>query len=377
MNIIVFFQFFSSDATWKDIIAAFRCSAVNNSSQERKLIQGKLEKLFGGSEQWLACLSIRTALDAFLTVMNFPHGSEVIFTAINIPDMVSVVERHGLKVVPVDLDLDSLAPKPELVELAVTDKTVAILAAHLYGKWINLDKVFQVAHSHGLYVLEDCAESFQGLGRKGHKLSDLTFFSFGSIKHYTSFGGAMVRVKNSQILSKMRAKIHEYPVQNQWTYFKKLSCYSLLMAAGLNNSLSNWFLVNLSHLMGFKYKEYFISLLRAFPGGISVDKLRLQPSAMLLEFMLYRLSRVKSKDFRMIKLKGDFVSSNLPSNVFVPGQRADIKSYWLFPLIVVSMQCYDVSDPFPLPFSLGFNPFHPKISMHILHTVLYIHFVGC
>ena len=149
------------------------------------------------------------------------------------------------------------------------------------------------------------------------------------------------------------------------------------MAAGLNNSLSNWFLVNLFHLMGFKYKEYFISLLRAFPGGISLDKLRLQPSAMLLEFMLYRLSRVKSKDFRMIKLKGDFVSSNLPSNVFVPGQRADIKSYWLFPLIVVSMQCYDVSDPFPLPFSLGFNPFHPKISMHILHTVLYIHFVGC
>lgn len=269
--------------------------------------------------------------------MNFPHGSEVIFTAINIPDMVSVVERHGLKVVPVDLDLDSLAPKPELVELAVTDKTVAILAAHLYGKWINLDKVFQVAHSHGLYVLEDCAESFQGLGRKGHKLSDLTFFSFGSIKHYTSFGGAMVRVKNSQILSKMRAKIHEYPVQNQWTYFKKLSCYSLLMAVALNNSLSNWFIVNLFHLMGFKYKEYFISLLRAFPGGISVDKLRLQPSAMLLEFMLYRLSRVKSKDFRMIKLKGDFVSSNLPSNVFVPGQRADIKSYWLFPLIVVSM----------------------------------------
>ena len=175
------FFIFSSDATWKDIIAAFRCSAVNNSSQERKLIQGKLEKLFGGSEQWLACLSIRTAFDAFLTVVNFPHGSEVIFTAINIPDMVSVVERHGLKVVPVDLDLDSLAPKPELVELAVTDKTVAILAAHLYGKWINLDKVFQVAHSHGLYVLEDCAESFQGLGRKGHKLSDLTFFSFGSI----------------------------------------------------------------------------------------------------------------------------------------------------------------------------------------------------
>ena len=78
-------------------------------------LQSKIENLFGGSEQWLACFSIRTALDAFLSVMNFPAGSEVIFTAINIPDMVSVVENHGLKVVPVDLDLDTLAPKPELV----------------------------------------------------------------------------------------------------------------------------------------------------------------------------------------------------------------------------------------------------------------------
>lgn len=325
------------DATWKDILTAFRYSTTHNTSQERKQLQSKLETLFGGSEQWLATFSIRTALDVFLTVMDFPVGSEVIFTAINIPDMVSVVESHGLKVVPVDLDLDTLAPKPELVELAVTDKTVAIVAAHLYGKWINLDKVFQVAHSHGLYVLEDCAESFQGLKRKGHKLSDLTFFSFGSIKYYTSLGGAMARVKNPEILKKMRAKLEEFPVQSQWTYFRKLTCYSLLMMAGFNNSLLNWLFINSFHLLGFRYKEYFISLLRAFPGGVTINKLQYQPCAMLLKFMLYRLRRVSTKDFRTIKLKGDFVSSNLPSNVFVPGKKADIKSYWLFPLVVVSI----------------------------------------
>ena len=300
-------------------------------------LQSKIENLFGGSEQWLACFSIRTALDAFLSVMNFPAGSEVIFTAINIPDMVSVVENHGLKVVPVDLDLDTLAPKPELVELAVSDKTVAILAAHLYGKWINLDKVFQVARAHGLYVLEDCAESFQGLKRKGHQLSDLTFFSFGSIKYYTSLGGAVVGVKNPEILKKMRAKLDQYPIQSQWTYFKKLTAYSLLMMVVLNNSLFNWLVVNSFHLLGFNYKEYFISLLRAFPGGITLSKLHYQPSAVLLRFMLYRMRGVNDKDFRTIKLKGDFVSKNLPRNVFVPGMKADIASYWLFPLVVVSV----------------------------------------
>ena len=269
--------------------------------------------------------------------MNFPAGSEVIFTAINIPDMVSVVEQHGLKVVPVDLDLDTLAPKPEIVELAVTNKTVAILAAHLYGKWINLDKVFQVARAHGLYVLEDCAESFQGLKKKGHELSDLTFFSFGSIKYYTSLGGAVVGVKNPEILKKMRAKVEEYPIQSHWTYFKKLTAYSLLMMALLNNSFFNWILINSFNLLGFPYKEYIISLLRAFPGGVTISKLHHQPSAMLLRFMLYRLRRVDGNDFRTIKLKGDFVRANLPRNVFVPGKKADIGSYWLFPLVVVSM----------------------------------------
>lgn len=58
---------------------------------------------------------------------------------------------------------------------------------------------------------------------------------------------------------------------------------------------------------------------------------------MLLKFMFYRLRRVSSKDFRIIKLKGDFVSSNLLSNVFVFGKKVDIKSYWLFFLVVVSI----------------------------------------
>lgn len=322
------------DATWNDILAAFSYSMTG--TDKRKALQTKVESLFGGSEQWLACFSVRTALDAFLGVMKFPAGSEVIFTAINIPDMVYVVESHGLKVVPVDLDLDTLAPKPELVELAVNDKTVAILAAHLYGKWINLDKVIQVARTHGLYVLEDCAESFQGLKRKGHALSDLSFFSFGSIKHYTSLGGAVVGVKNPGILKKMRAKVEQYTVQSQWTYFKKLTSYSILMAAGFNNSFLNWFSVNSFHLLGLPYKEYMISLLRSFPGGVALSKqnLQQQPSAMLLRFLLHRLKHINDKDFHNIKLKGDFVSKNLPENVFVPGKKADKNSYWLFPLVV-------------------------------------------
>ena len=46
----------------------------------------------------LTCLSVRTGLDLYLQVKNFPPGSEIIMSAINIPDMVHVVHHHKLKV---------------------------------------------------------------------------------------------------------------------------------------------------------------------------------------------------------------------------------------------------------------------------------------
>ena len=46
----------------------------------------------------LPCLSVRTGLDLYLQVKNFPPGSEIIMSAINIPDMVHVVHHHKLKV---------------------------------------------------------------------------------------------------------------------------------------------------------------------------------------------------------------------------------------------------------------------------------------
>lgn len=74
--------------------------------------------------------------------MDFLVGLEVIFIVINILDMVFVVESYGLKVVLVDLDFNILVFKFEFVEFVVIDKIVVIVVVYLYGKWINLDKVF-------------------------------------------------------------------------------------------------------------------------------------------------------------------------------------------------------------------------------------------
>jgi hypothetical protein len=320
---------------WRGIFSAY-INLISN--LDRKRLQSQVEDLFGGPNECLACTSVRSALDLFLATMNFPKGSEIILTAINIPDIPNIIESYGLKVVTVDIDLETLAPKEELLELAITNKTVAILVAHIYGKWMEMDRIIDIAHSHGLFVLEDCAECFQGFKRKGHERSDVVFFSFGLIKYATCLGGAIANVKNVELLKKMRAKLESYPVQSRWVYLNKLLKYSALTFV-MNTSTFQWVIVTLVRMFNIDYNEWFVSLLRGYPGQI-MPQLRLQPSGALLKIMFEVLSNVNERQFDLAKMKGDFVGENLPENVFMPGKKSHIINYWLFPIVVVSFFFY-------------------------------------
>ena len=76
-------------------------------------------------------------------------------SALTIPDMVRVVEEHRLVAVPVDLDIDRMAPDLELLERAITPRTRAIVVAHLFGARIPLEPVLHIARRHGLRVIEE------------------------------------------------------------------------------------------------------------------------------------------------------------------------------------------------------------------------------
>ncbi len=64
-------------------------------------------------------LSVRTAFDLYLKALDLPRGSRVVCSALTIPDMVTIFEAHGLVLVPVDLDPDTLAPEPGALEAEV------------------------------------------------------------------------------------------------------------------------------------------------------------------------------------------------------------------------------------------------------------------
>lgn len=197
----------------------------------------------------LPILSVRTGLDLFLRVMNFPPGSEVIMSAMNIPDMVKIVRHHKLNIVPLDISIDTAAPKTHLLPQLLSPRTVAILVAHLYGKWVPMEGVIVFAKKHGLYVIEDCAECFCGFDKLSHPETDLALFSFGVIKFYTSFGGAIAKIK-PRLWSRMVGLYDTYRVQSQREYLKKVLKYVLVYLV-LDNATVNYNGIKMLRFLGY------------------------------------------------------------------------------------------------------------------------------
>ena len=146
-------------------------------------------------------------------------------SAVTIPDMVRIIEHHQLVPVPVDVDGPTLQPVLEHFERSITPRTRAILVAHLFGTHIEMGPIVELARQHDLLVIEDCAQAFVGSAYAGHPDSDCALFSFGPIKTATALGGAVVRVRDAELRSRMRDLQNAYPMQSRSAYLKRLVKY--------------------------------------------------------------------------------------------------------------------------------------------------------
>ncbi|KAL5005855.1 hypothetical protein ScPMuIL_017013 [Solemya velum] len=311
---------------------ALKCLKFNYKREE--LING-LQLLWTNQRsphKVLPCLSVRTGLDLYLRTKNFPPGSEVIMSAINIPDMIQIVHHHNLKIVSLDISIESASPKMELLESLISEKTVAVMIAHLYGKWVPMEHVISLAHKHNLCVIEDCAEGFSGFERVGHAHTDLALFSFGVIKFYTSFGGAIARVRDPYIYKQM-AELHDsYPIQSQREYLKKITKYFLAYVM-LNRQMPSTVVMSLGRMLNIDHKNYVVAMLRGFPSGL-VERIRQRPSSPLLYTMLDRQRHFSESEFDISRIKGDYAMERLPDSAVAVGSQNDINNYWLFPIVV-------------------------------------------
>jgi perosamine synthetase len=92
-------------------------------------------------EEGLVCFSVRSGWDLWLGAQGLRAGNEILVSAITHPDMVRIIQRHSLRAVPVDIDPETLAPRPWMLEAALTARTRVVLVAHLFGGPMDLGPV--------------------------------------------------------------------------------------------------------------------------------------------------------------------------------------------------------------------------------------------
>ncbi|MES2761317.1 MAG: DegT/DnrJ/EryC1/StrS family aminotransferase [Bacteroidota bacterium] len=129
-----------------------------------------------------------------IAVKLFGQGGEIITTPFSYVATTSAIVWENCKPVFVDIHPDYLTIDEAKIEAAITSKTTAILATHVFGNPCNVEVIQQIATKHNLKVIFDAAHCF-GINYKGQSIfsyGDISTCSFHATKiFHTGEGGAI------------------------------------------------------------------------------------------------------------------------------------------------------------------------------------------
>ena len=188
--------------------------AIQNVIDNTAFILGKsvadFESAFAKAHDVKYCCGVSSGTDAnhlVLWSLGIKAGDEVIIPANTFIATAWGATLCGAKPVFVDCEPDSYNIDPAKVEKAITKKTKAIVAVHLYGQPADMDPLNEIAKKHNIHLVEDCAQSHiaEYKGKKVGGLSEAASFSFYPGKNLGAYGeGGAVTTNNAEIAQKVK-----------------------------------------------------------------------------------------------------------------------------------------------------------------------------
>jgi dTDP-4-amino-4,6-dideoxygalactose transaminase len=120
------------------------------------------EQNFAEKHQAKFCVGVNSgtaALHASMMALEIGPGDEVIVPANTFFATPEAVSLAGATPVFVDCEPDYYNVDVTKIEAAITDKTKAIIAVHLYGQPAQMHEIKRIADAHSLLLIEDCAQA--------------------------------------------------------------------------------------------------------------------------------------------------------------------------------------------------------------------------
>lgn len=157
-----------------------------------------------------SAVGVSNGLDALhltLRAYEIGPGDEVIVPSNTFIATWLAVSYCGATPIPVEPSLSTYNIDPARIEAAISIRTKAIIAVHLYGQPADMDPIVMIGKKYGLRVIEDAAQAHGATykGRKSGALGDAAAFSFYPGKNLGALGDAgAVTSNDSALINKVR-----------------------------------------------------------------------------------------------------------------------------------------------------------------------------
>ncbi len=167
----------------------------------------EFEQAFAAYQGAAYCLTVNSgtsALEMALLALRLPRGAEVLVPAYTYVATATAILGVGLVPVFVDIDPDTFNIDVNLIEAAITDRTVAILPVHFGGLACDMGPILDIATRRGLKVVEDAAHAHgarwndRGLGTLG----DLGCASFQASKNLNAGEGGAILTNDQGLFNR-------------------------------------------------------------------------------------------------------------------------------------------------------------------------------
>lgn len=153
----------------------------------------------------IATSSCTGAMHMGLAALGIGPGDEVILADINWIATAAPIIHLGARPVFVDVLPDTWCIDPSKAEEAITSKTKAIIATHIYGNLADIDRLLEMGRNYNIEIIEDAAEALGSVyfGKRAGSIGKFGTFSFHGTKTITTGEGGMFVTNDGDVYERV------------------------------------------------------------------------------------------------------------------------------------------------------------------------------
>jgi len=194
----------------------------NQDSASEKMVSELIEVIGGDypAKRVVATNSCMGALHLALQAVGVGPGDEVIVDPVVVFGGMAAMYHNAVPVFA-DVEPDTFNIDPASVERRITPRTKAVICTHEFGSVCDIEAITEVAHRHGVAVIEDCAHALFATrgGRRAGLFGDFAAFSFNHRKQLSTGQGGFLLINTDEYVEKARDKnFGRVPARLTWNY---------------------------------------------------------------------------------------------------------------------------------------------------------------